>query len=130
MFFGNQNPPIKYLNLLKGNSLGLTIILSVYALLPKSIQFSRAIILVSSVICFLTSVFTRSTFKFLKIGLFSNYIEKNRNIALVGSLGEILRTEKLMSIDKIRIKNIFKFLLILMLIKKSFTVIYLNLMNL
>ena len=79
-----------------------------YALLPKSIQFSRAIILVSSVVCFLTSVFTRSTFKFLKIGLFSNYIEKNRNIALVGSLEEILRTKKLMSIDKIRIKNIFK----------------------
>ena len=106
--FGNQNPPIKYMNLLKGNFLGLIIILSLYALLPKSIQFSRAIILVSSAICFFTSLFTRSTFKFLKIGLFSNYSEDNKNIALVGSISEILRTEKLISIDKIRTKNIFK----------------------
>tara|TARA_Y200000002_G_scaffold309901_1_gene266495 strand:+ start:549 stop:2426 length:1878 start_codon:yes stop_codon:yes gene_type:complete len=106
--FGNQNPPIKYLNLIKGNLLGLLIILSLYALLPKSIQFSRAIILVSSVICFITSAFTRSTFKFLKIGLFSNFIEGNKNIALVGSTNEILRAEKLMSIDKLKTKNIFK----------------------
>ncbi len=106
--FGNQNPPIKYLNLIKGNLLGLLIILSLYALLPKSIQFSRAIILVSSVICFITSAFTRTTFKFLKIGLFSNFIEGNKNIALVGSTNEILRAEKLMSIDKLKTKNIFK----------------------
>lgn len=106
--FGNQNPPIKYVNLIKGNFLGLLIILSLYALLPKSIQFSRAIILVSSVICFITSAFTRSTFKFLKIGLFSNFIEGNKNIALVGSTNEILRAEKLMSIDKLKTKNIFK----------------------
>ena len=106
--FGNQNPPIKYMNLLKGNFFGLIIILSLYALLPKSIQFSRAIILVSSGICFFTSLFTRLTFKFLKIGLFSNYSEDNKNIALVGSISEILRTEKLISIDKIRTKNIFK----------------------
>ena len=47
----------------------MIIILSFYALLPKSIQFSRAIILGASLICFLSSLFTRSTFKFLKIGL-------------------------------------------------------------
>ena len=43
--FGNQNPPIRYLNLLKGNIAGLILILSLYALLPKSIQFSSAIII-------------------------------------------------------------------------------------
>ena len=106
--FGNQSPPIKYINLLKGNFLGLLVILSLYALLPKSIQFSRAIILVSSFVCFLTSLFTRSTFRILKIGLFANYTENNKNIALVGSISEILRTEKLMSIDNINIKKIFK----------------------
>ena len=106
--FGNQNPPIKYLNLIKGNLMGLIIILSFYALLPKSIQFSRAIILESSLICFLSSLFTRSTFRFLKIGLFSSYVENNKNIALVGSVEEIMRAKKLMLTDNKKIKNIFK----------------------
>ena len=106
--FGNQNPPIKYLNLIKGNFIGLIIILSFYALLPKSIQFSRAIILGASLICFLSSLFTRSTFKFLKIGLFSNYVEDNKNVALVGSIQEIIRTEQLMLISNRKIKKIFR----------------------
>ena len=103
-----QSPPIKYLNLIKGNFIGLIIILSFYALLPKSIQFSRAIILGASLICFLSSLFTRSTFKFLKIGLFSNYVEDNKNVALVGSIQEIIRTEQLMLISNRKIKKIFR----------------------
>lgn len=106
--FGNQNPPIKYLNLIKGNLVGLIIILSFYALLPKSIQFSRAIILGSSLICFLSSLFTRSAFRFLKIGMFSSYLENNKNIALVGSIEEIMRAKKLMLSDNKKIKNIFR----------------------
>ena len=106
--FGNQNPPIKYSNLIKGNLVGLIIILSLYALLPKTIQFSRAIILGSSVICLLISLFTRSTFKVLKIGLFKGFTDLHKNIALVGSLEEISRTEKLMLIDSDSSTNIFK----------------------
>ena len=106
--FGNQNPPIKYSNLIKGNLVGLIIILSLYALLPKTIQFSRAIILGSSVTCLLISLFTRSTFKVLKIGLFKGFTDLHKNIALVGSLEEISRTEKLMLIDSDSSTNIFK----------------------
>ena len=106
--FGNQNPPIKFSNLIKGNLVGLIIILSLYALLPKTIQFSRAIILGSSVTCFLISLFTRSTFKVLKIGLFKGFTDLHKNIALVGSLEEISRTEKLMLIDSDSSTNIFK----------------------
>jgi hypothetical protein len=106
--FGNQNPPIKFSNLIKGNLVGLIIILSLYALLPKTIQFSRAIILGSSVICLLISLFTRSTFKVLKIGLFKGFTDLHKNIALVGSLEEISRTEKLMLIDSDSSTNIFK----------------------
>ena len=106
--FGNQNPPIKYSSLIKGNLVGLIIILSLYALLPKTIQFSRAIILGSSVTCFLISLFTRSTFKVLKIGLFKGFTDFHKNIALVGSLEEISRTEKLMLIDSDSSTNIFK----------------------
>jgi GT2 family glycosyltransferase len=106
--FGNQNPPIRYLNLLKGNIAGLILILSLYALLPKSIQFSRAIIIGASFICLITSLFTRATFKFLKVGLFANFIDENKNIALVGLQDEILRTEKLILTGGRKIKNIFK----------------------
>ena len=106
--FGNQRPPVKYLNLFKGNLTGLIIILSLYALLPKSIQFSRAIILGSSLTCLLISLFTRTTFKLLKIGLFKGFTDFHKNIALVGSLEEIQRTEKLMLINRDSSRNIFK----------------------
>ena len=106
--FGNQNPPIKYLNLVKANLMGLIIILTFYALLPKSIQFSRAIILVSSIACFLISIFTRSTFNFLKIGLFKNNLKQTQIIALVGSKEEIQRTENLMTIGNRNKKKVFK----------------------
>ena len=106
--FGNQNPPIKYLNLVKANLMGLIIILTFYALLPKSIQFSRAIILVSSITCFLISIFTRFTFNFLKIGLFKNNLKQTQIIALVGSKEEIQRTENLMTIGNRTKKKVFK----------------------
>ena len=106
--FGNQRPPVKYSNLFKGNLTGLIIILSLYALLPKSIQFSRAIILGSSLTCLLISLFTRTTFGLLKIGLFKGFTDFHKNIALVGSLDEIQRTEKLMLINNDRSRNIFK----------------------
>ena len=106
--FGNQNPPIKYLNLVKANLMGLIIILTFYALLPKSIQFSRAIILVSSITCFLISIFTRFTFNFLKIGLFKNNLKQTQIIALVGSKEEIQRTENLMTIGNPTKKKVFK----------------------
>jgi GT2 family glycosyltransferase len=106
--FGNQRPPVKYSNLFKGNLTGLIIILSLYALLPKSIQFSRAIILGSSLTCLLISLFTRTTFNILKIGLFKGFTDFHRNIALVGSIEEIQRTEKLMVINSDSSRNIFK----------------------
>ena len=107
-FFGNQRPPIKYSNLFKGNLAGLIIILSLYALLPKSIQFSRAIILGSSITCLVISIFTRTTFKILKVGLFNGFTDFHKNIALVGSLEEIKRTEKLMLINSDSSSNIYK----------------------
>ena len=106
--FGNQRPPVKYSNLFKGNLIGLIIILSLYALLPKSIQFSRAIILGSSLTCLAISLFTRITFKLLKVGLFKGFTDLHKNIALVGSLDEIHRTEKLMLINRDSSSNIFK----------------------
>ena len=106
--FGNQRPPVKYSNLFKGNLTGLIVILSLYALLPKSIQFSRAIILGSSLTCLLISLFTRATFKLLKIGLFKGFTDLHKNIALVGSLEEIQRTEKLTLINSDSTTNIFK----------------------
>ncbi len=87
---------------------GLIIILTFYALLPKSVQFSRAIILFSSITCFLISIFTRSTFDFLKIGLFKNNLKQIQIIALVGSKEEIQRTENLITIGNRTKKKVFK----------------------
>jgi hypothetical protein len=42
------------------------------------------------------------------VGLFANYIDENKNIALVGLQDEISRTEKLILTGERKIKNIFK----------------------
>ena len=128
--FGNQRPPVKYSNLFKGNLTGLIIILSLYALLPKSIQFSRAIILGSSLTCLLISLFTRTSFKLLKIGLFKGFTDFHKNIALVDHLMKSKELKNLCSLIVTVLEIFSKFLRILNLItKKSSMEIFLNLTN-
>ncbi len=93
--FGNQFPPLNFKKIIKANLIGLLFLLSCYALIPKSLQFSRAIILGSSITVLILSFITRYTYKIFGFGLFRNYQTNKSKIAIVGSNEEIIRAEKL-----------------------------------
>lgn len=105
---GNHNPPVNYKKILKSNLIGLLILLAFYALIPKSVQFSRAIILGSSILTFIGSLLTRHTFQYLQIGLYKNYVKNNKTMAVVGSLNEIARIEQLVKNNVDNFKKIYR----------------------
>ena len=96
-FFQNQFPPLKISNVVKGTIVGLLILLASYALLPKSIQFSRAVILLSSVLSFIIAWLIRLLFQKAKIGTFENYQKNKQRRLIVGSINEINRIENLLN---------------------------------
>jgi len=106
--FGNHIPPVNYKKILKSNLIGLLILLAFYALIPKSVQFSRAIILGSSIVTFMASLLTRHTFQYLQIGLYKNYEKNNKTMAVVGSLNEIDRIEQLVKNNLDNFKKIYR----------------------
>ena len=105
---GNHTPPVNYKKILKSNLIGLLILLAFYALIPKSVQFSRAIILGSSIVTFIASLLTRHTFQYLQIGLYKNYEKNNKTMAVVGSLNEIDRIEQLVKNNLDNFKKIYR----------------------
>ena len=105
---GNHTPPVNYKKILKSNLIGLLILLAFYALIPKSVQFSRAIILGSSIVTFIASLLTRHTFQYLQIGLYKNYEKNNKTMAVVGSLNEIDRIEQLVKNNLDNFKRIYR----------------------
>ena len=106
--FGIHQPPFKIVNILKSNAAGLIFLLACYALIPKSIQFSRAVILGSSLITLFVSYLTRYSFHIFKIGLFENQLNKNKTIAIVGSDLEFNRIQNLMISNQNSIKKVYK----------------------
>jgi len=105
---GNHTPPVNYKKILKSNLIGLLILLAFYALIPKSVQFSRAIILGSSIVTFIASLLTRHTFQYLQIGLYKYYEKNNKTMAVVGSLNEIERIEQLVKNNLDNFKKIYR----------------------
>lgn len=105
---GNHIPPLKLTKLLKANLIGLLILLAIYALIPKSIQFSRAVILGSSLITLILSYLLRYSFQILNIGLFKNFKQNNKTLAIIGSVSEIQRFKQLTTNNNQDIKKIYK----------------------
>jgi O-antigen biosynthesis protein len=101
--FGTHHPPFKFNNILKSSAIGGIILLASYALLPKSIQFSRVVIIVSSILFLVSSISIRLMYRWLKIGLFKNYQRNKGRVAIIGSIDEISRIKVL--IEKIRPNN-------------------------
>ena len=101
--FGTHHPPFKFNTILKSSAIGGIILLASYALLPKSFQFSRLVIVVSSLLFIVSSVSIRLLFQWLKIGLFKNFQRNKGRIAIIGSSSEIDRIKVL--IEKLRPNN-------------------------
>ncbi|WP_210406545.1 hypothetical protein, partial [Escherichia coli] len=97
----------KYKNLIQGNIAGLIIILSIYALLPENLRFSRVIILAGGGLSFL--YFTVSRWLFYYIGL-KDYsylsIVLPRNILVVGDEEEFERVHQILKNTAVHINYI------------------------
>jgi GT2 family glycosyltransferase len=93
---GNYDKPFKFLNSIKGIVLGTLILLVIYALLSKEYQFSRLFILIGAGWALFYILISR-IFMHLFFGKsFSLSKIKNKSFAIVGSLEESHRVEKLL----------------------------------
>ncbi len=95
-FSGGYDKPFKSKSSLYGTLVGTIIILTLYALLPKSFQFSRLFILLGAFIVMLYYVVSRQLLSRFIGGAFSTSENKQKNFAIVGSKLEIERVEQLL----------------------------------
>lgn len=96
LFNGSYDNPVKLKNILKGTFIGSVIILTGYALLPKTWQFSRLFILLATGNVFLYFVISRWLINFFnpKIGFESQSFKK---FAIIGDETEVLRVKEILN---------------------------------
>jgi O-antigen biosynthesis protein len=95
-FSGGYDKPFRSKTSLYGTLLGTIFILTLYALLPKTFQFSRLFILVGAVIVSLYYIVSRQLLSRFIGGRFSTSEKKQKNFTIVGSAFEIERVEQLL----------------------------------
>ena len=96
IILGANDKPYRLFSLLKSSTIGTIIILSGYALLPKEIQFSRSIILLSSFGFLAISFFNRMAFHLMGWGQIKTTLKEKKSFAIVGSHKEGLRIKNLL----------------------------------
>lgn len=93
---GVYDKPIKLIKVLKGGLFGAAFILIVYGLLPKSVQFSRLIILVGTLTTMLSYFLVRLFLHVLNLKGYSLNSDTKKRFAIVGSLSEVKRVRVLL----------------------------------
>ena len=93
---GGYDKPYQISSVLKSWVLGTIALLAGYALLPKEIQFSRSIILLSSIGFLLISILNRIIFHYLNWGKLKTSIKEKKSFAVVGSKSEGNRIKNLL----------------------------------
>ncbi len=96
-FNGGYSKQIKILQLVKANIIGTLIILIFYALIPESLRFSRALILIGAVITIIITSLNRLIIHF--IGFFPQKFKRNKKlrIIIIGLVNEIKRVENIIT---------------------------------
>lgn len=95
-FSGGYDRPIRVGKILKGSLIGTGIILMIYALFPKDIQFSRLMILLGFITTFVSFLSLRGLFTLLKIQRHSLINHSSTKFAIIGRKQECVRIEKLL----------------------------------
>lgn len=96
-YSGGYDKPLKIFKFLKGLIIGTFIILVIYALLPESIRFSRAIILLGSVWTVLSTGLLRWLLHFFRQEDYQmDFGNKKKRIAIVGNKDESDRVKDLL----------------------------------
>jgi GT2 family glycosyltransferase len=95
-FNGGYDKPIKILKIIRGVLVGTVFILMGYSLLPESLRFSRALILLGTSWAMVCFVITRLLFHVLKIKSYSLSSIKTKRIAIIGEEQEFNRVSGLL----------------------------------
>ena len=95
--FGGYDKPIKFLKIMQGVLAGTACILIVYALLPKSVQFSRMIILLGAASTMISFAITRTIYHVLQLSGYSFAKNINSKFAIVGGPEEADRVSNLLN---------------------------------
>ncbi len=96
LFSGGYDFPIKLKNYIKGGLIGTSIILIIYALLPKSVQFSRLYILLGASWVIVYYVLSRLLLHLSLKQRFDLSGIKSKNFAIIGEPSEIERVKQIL----------------------------------
>lgn len=94
---GGYDKPIKLLNILKGVLVGTALLLMIYGLLPKDVQFSRVMLLLGSVWVGIVYLFWRSFYHLIKLSGFSLSSNYNKRFAIIGKPDETKRVADILT---------------------------------
>jgi hypothetical protein len=95
-FAGGYDKPIRLMSVVKGILSGTFIILVVYALLPESLRYSRALLLIGATWAMITSITLRFLLYFLRIKGFELELFQKKRIVIIGREQEAGRVENLL----------------------------------
>lgn len=95
-FNGGYDKPIKLVKIGRGIIIGTVFILMGYSLLPESLRFSRALILLGTTWALISFLILRLAFHFLKLKSFSLSSAKTKRIAIIGEEAECVRVNQLL----------------------------------
>jgi GT2 family glycosyltransferase len=95
-FSGAYDTPVKPYNIFKGIFVGTIVILVVYALLPESLRFSRALLLLGAAWATLSSYLLCILLHISRITGFRFDVRRNRKLLIIGKTREAGRVESLL----------------------------------
>ncbi len=96
MFFsGAYDTPAKPSRIFKGIFTGTLVILVIYALLPESLRFSRALLLMGAVWTMISGYLISLLFHFFRITGFRFELKRNKKIIIIGKHDESRRVESM-----------------------------------
>ncbi len=92
---GGYDPPLKSFRIVRGIGVGTVAILVVYAMLPSSLRFSRALILLGSVWALFSMLLSRAVFAFMK-NKSLDPLEQNKRVLIAGDGKEAARIARML----------------------------------
>lgn len=93
---GGYKEPFKINKTVRGIILGSLALLSIYALLPENMRFSRALILLGAVWSLLIAVAIRLTWHFIKFRHFDTSLSEMSQVLIVGEINECQRVREIL----------------------------------
>ena len=93
---GGYSEPFKFNKTGRGVILGSMLLLAIYALLPESMRFSRALILLGAVWTMLITIAVRMLFHFIKYKHLDTAASQKSQVLIVGSQAECQRVKEIL----------------------------------